>query len=228
MLKLIQENKKLISLLHDDCTFDKTKVQSIMLDFLIPVNKKVILNELSIPTAQHFIDNALTTLLNITPNMLGLKEFNDGVYKLDYWILIESNYSITYDIDTNIVNGVGILNDFLNTNYIYLDAFYEIDKTKCTINQLFLKRKIKTVVSTYSPTYKFSEYFAKTYNLNQFIISEIEKITPCNDCNSQSDNICDKMIMLISIKNNIDCKNVEGAEKIFNYLSSLYPNFISC
>lgn len=223
MLKIIQETKTLISLLHDDCTIDKTIVQSIVFDFIKPFKKRLTLSASTIPTAQNFIDSALTTLYNITSASVDKTEFNDGIYELNYWILkFPLIGSFNYLINTNLINGVNILNAFNDTNWIYLDDFYEIDKTKSTQDQLFLKKPVKTLVTAYNPAYKNQEYFAKICGLNNKIKEEISKITPCTNCGEGADSICDKLIMLISIQNNISCKNLEGAKTIFKYLNNIY------
>lgn len=229
MLRLIRETCSVLTLLHDDCTFAKTDVQSVIFEFKHPYKKRVELNSTTFPTASNFVDKDLTVLYNlnistILPSSLNAV-YKSEIYQLDYYIIKFSHYSGSISANSNLLNGTDILNDFQDTNYVYLgDSFYEIDKRKSTQNQLFLKKPVSTSFTTYNPAYLSKEFFGVFEQLKKEIRNKISKVTPCNNCDNKVSELCNDVIMLMSASNAVVCNDLEGAKTIFKHLNSKYES----
>jgi sulfur relay (sulfurtransferase) DsrF/TusC family protein len=232
MLKLVRETCTVLSFLHDDCTLDKTRVQSVIFKFNKPYTTEFVLNSSTSPSAENFIDKDLTTLFNVSLNdflnstvssSLNAPNLLSGVYELEYLILLKPTKQINSIINHHVLNGAGIYNEFTNTNLIYISGnVYEIDKTKSTLDSVWLKKPILNETFIYYPVYRIDESFVATEHLKKKMIHKIATLSTCQDCNNEAEALCMDVIALTSAVSAINCNDSVTAIEIINSLNNKY------
>jgi hypothetical protein len=232
MLELLKETSNRLTLLHNDCTFEKSEVQFVVLKFVKPYAIALRLDNSTSPTVANFIDCAVTTLWNIelgevVPSSLDA-QFKHGLYELEYFVAKKPTKVITNITEGNLVNGVNILDDFISTNYIILNnspnIVYEIDKRNSTQHSLFLKKPVSDInqISNYNPVFKSKEVLFVAEHLKKKVLSQIEQLSACTACGNELNAVIYDIIKYMAIERAISCDNIEGAISIFNYLNAKY------
>ena len=89
------------------------------------LNIKVELNSGTVPTLNSFLNTSNNLLLNVQ---------EDKVVNISYILLKSINLTgLTYTVGDNLINKEGISSLFVDTDYIYSDRLYKIDKNEIVI-----------------------------------------------------------------------------------------------
>jgi len=207
---LIKQNCKTNSI-EIQHLFDYFNLSKIVLN-LKELNTSVTVDATSNPNINDYVNPNTNTTVSIGVS-------RDGVFKLEY-LMMASVGSVDVVLNDNIVTREGIYTEFTDVDYIFLDKLYEIDKTKCTEDTLWLKSPIK-VFNGLAPVYKVykhDDYVSYTCGIEKTIKKMILDKTPCNNCST--DNICAVLQYLTALK--IDkCSSYETKKAIFSKIASL-------
>ena len=222
MLTKIQETENSLSLIHNDCTIDDSIVQSIILEFTKKSRYKLTINSVVKPNDFVNCDKKLYWTIQKTQE---LKKSN--VYDVKYYILRYQTKIATNIIEGNLVNGVEILHDFHDTDYISInDIIYKIDKQHSSVNQLFLTEPVKNIPETliYNPVLYYKQCLFLNYEINKLLKKQIAQIPVCDNCNEEITTLMCDLFSLIRVENAIECNDCISAKNIFNNLKNKYSN----
>lgn len=207
---LIKQNCKANSI-EVQHLFDYFNLSKIVLN-LKELNTSVTVDATSNPNIVDYVSPTTNTNVSI-----GISR--DGVFKLEY-LMFSQIGSVDVVLNDNIVTREGIYSEFTDVDYIFLDKLYEIDKSKCTDDTLWLKAPVKVFdgLAPVYKVYKHDDYVTYTCGIEKTIKGLILNKTPCNNCNT--DNICNVLQYLTALK--IDkCSSYKTKKAIFEKIASL-------
>lgn len=224
MISVIKETSNSVSLISTDCTIDYSVVQSVVLEFT--EKSKFTLTDSTPVKANDFLNENKNLYWTIDKT----KELEkSGVYDVKIHINKYQTKSISGITEKNIVNGINILLDFYDTNFIRIgDKVYEIDKKRSYIDHLFLKTPVKVIPDnlTYNPVLVEEQCLFLSHSLKEKLNKRITDIPTCDSTDIVQELTFD-LFALIRVDNAIACGNCSGAKKIFQSLKNKYE-YESC
>lgn len=219
--------------MHNDCTFEKSEVQFVVLKFTKPYKKVLILDANSSPSVFNLIDRDITILWNIHIGQITSSlnaHFIGGVYEMEYFVGLRSTVTVTEITQGNLVKGNNILKAFTNTKYLALGSdyskLYEIDKRKSTTNVLFLTKPIVENTSLFIgtnvfPVLRYDEFITVINPIKKKINSLIAK-TNTHSSDKELSLLSNDVITLMSVRNATNNGDLEGATLLYNNLNNKY------
>jgi len=213
-IELVSENLNTFTLVEVSPEIENLGVSEVILDF---GQYKLKLDGTTSPASHNFINPYLTVFLEVDKS-----KFNgSGVYEFDYYIkyLGHRSFNIT---ERNLFNSIGILDDFYNAEVIGLEGeYYEIDKTKSSDNQLFLKTPVnKTSYQYYEIVLKDRQFIVLTEEWKKKFSEKITELSTCDTCQN-IDELTKIALHLTSLKAAERCNSVDEAKSIANFLKDL-------
>lgn len=227
MIKLKQQSRdrEKIYLLYDDCNANATDAIALHIDFNHPLKFRIVIDSSNDIPLSDFISNnvALTSIKNANEYQ-NESEWQDGVYKFESYILRTNSVNINVQANVNEIPAIGILNDFDNTDKIYIgERYYIIDKTLSSIDNLVLTEPIVEAALTYKIVTDFKVgFFVIAGEIKQKMLDEINKLSNCPACGGKIDKLSNMLVLFNGLYNNVHCLDLDGAEVIFNNLKAIY------
>lgn len=157
----------------------------------------------------------------LSPNSLTGIAFNarmDEIVDVKYTLFSAlSNSGLTYILGDNIVRQSGIYNLFSQTDYIYIDRLYTIDKSRSGADFLYLTAPIKSNATTVYKAYHTRKCVAILYDIPEKIKQLAMNFDDCCDC-KQGEVLCRVLQFYEAIKVQEECND---CEKLKSFLDKL-------
>ena len=182
----------------------------------------VTLDGTTTPASYNFINPALNVMLDLSSD-----KFENGVTEFDYFVcyLGHRQFNIT---ERNLFNAVDILDDFHTAEWIALgNEFYQVDITKSSQNQLFLKTHVNGTPSYYEVVYKDTLFFTYIERWRKKFAEMITELTTCDTC-QDIDKLTKVALHLTALKAAERCDNVDEAKSIAKFIKDLLERDLSC
>lgn len=208
------------SLLLQDKTCDSAIANPSQVLLYVDKWKKTLkLDSTTNPTASMFLNPNLFTEWEIKASEFSIDSFQADVIKVKYTFLYAYS-GVSFVIGDNLVNKVGIYNDFLDTNFIYIDELYEIDKQKSTPDQLFLKKPIKSGTIVFK-AYSKDNYLLVFDSVVKWLADKTNELTGICDL-EESRKLVRLTVDLASVISNYNCGNYTNAKEALDLIRKTY------
>jgi len=233
MFKVQEESIDLKSLtvFYDKCGIDLTGLHSLLVSVKTPKRFDIVFNDSTAVTATSLLNSSYLVNASITAiSLTGKETFDDGIYEFDSCILYNNTHNISASKDQNEITAPDILNDFQETDLIYVAGeVYTIDKTLSTQNVLVLTEPLRLDAITYKIAKQHEVGFFGLYReFNNWLVEKINKITNCVNCQGKIAAMTKLLTYLLGLVHNIDCQDLDGAKTIFNYLKQVKQDDNCC
>jgi hypothetical protein len=216
-----------VLIINSNCNTKKIEVfdksTSILYDFAIieKNNKQIVLNNSTTnPLLFDFLNPTLNTKV----------EFDaiDSWFYINYFLFKSYNGCGATITDKNKINNSAIYNSFIGFDYILIDnVYYEIDKSKSSDNQLFLKKPLPSNTVTncnFGKGNKESQIGYSICESNKKILKEVLD-SKCTDCAKEYEKHYKELIQIQLLKS--DCISDEDVKSIVKSITDKYA-FINC
>lgn len=195
--------------LVDVSTLENQGAVEVILDF---PNGAVTLSNSTTPESYNFINPYLNVYLD-------LENWGSGVYEFDYQIRYLGLKNITLS-NSNLIHATGIIHEFRDTNWIFIDRLYEIDKTLSSDDVLFLKSPVKAFVDDYKIVFRDVVWFVLIAKARAQIAEKIAQIPLCDTC-YDLDKLMKMQMFLVGLKGAEVCDDLSSAKRIWEVLDKM-------